>query len=82
MGHAVTRRDKLIDRIRARPPEADFDDVDTLMKAFGWTIGRERGSHVIFVKPGERPITVPKLGGKRVKRVYLDQLCERLGLDE
>ena len=78
----MTGRDKLIDRLRARPPAADFDDVETLMKAFGWTIGRERGSHVTFVKPGERPIAVPKLCGKRVKRIYLDQLCERLGLDE
>ncbi len=78
----MTKREKLVDRIRARPPEADFDDVWTLMKAYGWTIGRERGSHVTFVKPGERSITVPKHGGKKVKRVYLDQLCELLGLDD
>ena len=78
----MTKLAKLVDRIRARPPEADFDDVWTLMKAYGWTIGRERGSHVTFVKPGERAITVPKAGGRKVKRVYLDQLCEILGLDE
>ena len=78
----MTKLDKLIDRIRARPPEADFADVWTLMKAYGWTIGRERGSHVTFVKPGERSVTVPKQGGRKVKRVYLDLLCDLLGLDD
>ena len=78
----MTKLEKLIDRIRARPPEVDFDDVRTLMKAYGWTIDRERGSHVTFVKPGERSVTVPKLGGRRVKRVYLDLLCDLLGLDD
>lgn len=77
----MTKHDKLIDRIRARPPEADFDDVEQLLKAYGWTIDRQRGSHVTFVKPGERPIVVPKLGGKKVKRVNLVELCERLRLD-
>ena len=78
----MTRHAKLVDRIRARPPEADFDDVRTLLRAYGWTIDRERGSHAIFVKPGERSIVVPKVGGRRVKRVYLDQLCDLLGLDD
>ena len=77
----MTRRDKLVDRIRAQPTEADFEDVEVLLKAYGWTIDRQRGSHVIFVKHGERPIVVPKLGGRKVKRVYLVELCERLGLD-
>lgn len=77
----MTRREKLVDRIRARPPEADFDDVHTLMKAYGWSIRPGSSSHTVFVKPGERSITVPKVGGRRVKRVYLEQICERLGLD-
>ena len=78
----MTRLDKLAQRIRARPPEADFDDVRALLKAYGWTLDHQSGSHATFVKPGERSITVPKVGGQRVKRVYLDQICDRLGLDE
>ena len=78
----MTRLDKLVDRIRARPPEADFDDVCTLLKAYGWVLDRQSGSHATFVKPGERSITVPKASGQRVKRVYLDQICDRLGRDE
>lgn len=78
----MARRDKLIARIRRRPAEADFGDVQALLRAFGWTLDRETGSHVIFVKPGEFPISVPKQHGRKVKRHYLDELCERLGLDE
>jgi predicted RNA binding protein YcfA (HicA-like mRNA interferase family) len=73
--------DKLVERICRRPPEARFDDVRRLLIAFGWSEDRSSGSHVMFVKAGERTIAVPK-SGEKVKRVYLDQLCRRLGLDE
>ncbi len=78
----MTQLEKLIARIRARPPEADFDDVRSLLEYHGWNLDRERGSHVHFVKLGERTLSVPKVGGRKVKRVYLDQICERLGLDD
>ena len=78
----MTRRDKLIERIRARPPEADFNDVRRLLEAFGWVLDREKGSHAMFTKPGERTITVPRIGGRRVKRTYLDIIIDRLGLDD
>jgi predicted RNA binding protein YcfA (HicA-like mRNA interferase family) len=52
-----------------------------LLIAFGWAEDRSSGSHVVFVKAGERSISVPK-SGEKVKRVYLDQLCVRLGLDD
>lgn len=78
----MARVEKLIEQIRARPPQVRFADVEALLEAFGWSKGREKGSHVIFTKVGERPITVPKDGGRWVKRTYLDLLCERLGLDD
>ena len=51
-------------------------------EAFGWRLDREKGSHVIFTKDGERSITVPKVSGRMVKGVYLDEICNCLGLDE
>ncbi|MBA3947547.1 MAG: type II toxin-antitoxin system HicA family toxin [Herpetosiphonaceae bacterium] len=78
----MTRRDKLVARIRARPPEADFTDVSALLEEFGWILDRERGSHTIFIKSGEFPITIPKHGGRKVKRIYLDKICELLKLDD
>ncbi len=78
----MTRLDMLIERIRARPPQARFSDVQTLLEAFGWTLDREKGSHVIFSKAGERSIVVAKEHGRWVKQVYLDRICVRLGLDD
>jgi predicted RNA binding protein YcfA (HicA-like mRNA interferase family) len=78
----MTSLEKLIERIRARPPLARFSDVQALLEELGWRKDREKGSHVTFVKKGEQPITVPKDGGRWVKRVCLDLICDRLELDE
>ena len=51
-------------------------------KMFDWKVARQTGSHVLFVKRGERTISVPLVSGRKVKRTYLDQICERLGLDD
>ena len=77
----MSQRDKLIARIRRRPPQAAFSDVEQLLELFGWTCTRTRGSHRAFTTPGQRTLIVPIKEGK-VARVYLDQICDRLGLDE
>lgn len=77
----MTRRQKLIERIRRRPAQASFDDVRAVLEMFGWEHASTKGSHARFRKPGERSITVPIHSGK-VKRVYLDEICERLNLDD
>ena len=78
----MSRRERLIAKVRARPPEADFNDVRRLLEEFGWQLNRRKGSHVTFTRPGEFPIVIPLVGGRRVKRTYLTMLCERLGLDD
>lgn len=77
----MTKRDKLIASIVARPTTASFKDVQALLIMFGWKHASTKGSHARFTKAGERSITVP-ISNKRVKRFYLDQVCDRLGLDE
>lgn len=62
-------------------PLASFDDVRSVIEMFGWKRASTKGSHARFLKPGERSITVPVHGGK-VNRVYLEQICIRLGLDD
>ncbi|HTE87081.1 MAG TPA: type II toxin-antitoxin system HicA family toxin [Dehalococcoidia bacterium] len=74
--------DKLVGRLRARPPEASFADVHQLLSAYGWSIANEKGSHVTFRKAGELPLVVVKLGGRKVKRTYIARVLERIGLDE
>lgn len=77
----MSRRQKLIERIRQRPPEASFGDVRSLLAQFGWEQARTKGSHVTFTKAGENPIVVP-VHKQEVGRRYLDTICDRLGLDE
>ena len=78
----MTQLDKLIKRICARPPEASFNDVRRLLEAYGWVLKRQKGSHFHFTRPGEGTQTVPLVRGRSVKRYILDQIIERLGLDE
>ena len=78
----MTQLDKLIERIRAQPPEASFSDVRRLLEGHGWTLKRQKGSHAHFTKPGEGTQTVPMVKGRSVKRYILAQIIERLGLDE
>ena len=77
----MTQLEKLVERIKARPPEADFEDVESLLEAYGWEKKRQSGSHVAYKKgKGDGTITFPLVGGRRVKRVYLDRIIEKLGM--
>lgn len=78
----MTKRDKLIALMISRPTTATFADVRAVLEMFGWELARTRGSHNIFTKPGQWPITIPVDGGKKVKKHYLDDVCKKLGLDE
>lgn len=78
----MTRRDRLIAMIVARPSEARFSDVNAVLELHGWTLARTKGSHHIYKSPdGAQMITVPTLSGRRVKRRYLDEICRLLELD-
>lgn len=78
----MSQLEKLLGRIKARPPEADFDDVRRVLEAFGYVTRGGKGSHYAFKKPGSPTIIVPTIKGRTVKRTYLDQICELLGLDD
>ena len=76
----MTRRDKLVERIRRRPSTATFGDVRLLLEEYEWTYVRMNGSHAIFRKTGERPLSIPVHNGD-VKRFYLGRICTLLDLD-
>lgn len=77
----MAQRDKLIARIRARPSQASAADVRTLLELFGYVDAGGK-KHLKYQKPGHRTVIVPLVSGRHVKGVYLDQLCEILGLDD
>lgn len=78
----MSKRDKLIALMVSRPTTATFTDVRAVLEMFGWALARTKGSHNTFKKSGHFPIGVPVTGGTKVKRHYLDEICNRLGLDE
>lgn len=56
-------------------------DVCALLEAHGWTGHHSTtGSHIVFKKRGEFPITVATVQGRWVKATYLDDIRKRLGL--
>lgn len=78
----MTKREKLIAKLRARPPQASFADVSTLLEGAGWTLDRQKGSHVTFAKDGERSISFPIVGGQHVKGIYVAHILARIDLDD
>jgi predicted RNA binding protein YcfA (HicA-like mRNA interferase family) len=73
--------EKPLERLRRRPPVASFADVQAVLEAHGWAKARQESSHVSFTKPGERTLVVP-LAKRKVKRYVVDQVLQRLGLDD
>ena len=78
----MARYDKLVDRFKRRPPEADFEDVRRLLEAHGWQMRRGGKHTAVFTQGGRLPLTVPTVSGKTVKRYILDQVFAVLDLDD
>jgi predicted RNA binding protein YcfA (HicA-like mRNA interferase family) len=79
----MSKIDKLVAKLKARPPELEFADVEKVLDAYGWQLRRRAGSHVSYRKPGDpRLLTIATVSGKTVKTTYLDMICDYLGLDE
>lgn len=77
----MTQWEKLIERLKRRPSDMDYADVERLLEGFGYTMRRASRHTAVFSKPGERKITVPTVKGRKVKGVYLDEIRSILGLD-
>jgi predicted RNA binding protein YcfA (HicA-like mRNA interferase family) len=74
----MTRIDKLYERLLANPAQRlDYRDFVSLIEAFGFRLGRTKGSHRSYVHPAcKRPLVIqPK--GKEAKPY---QVREFLGM--
>ena len=74
----MTQLERSLQRLRSRPPEADFADVRRVLEAFGWVQARQSGSHVSFTRPGRRTVVIPLSGGTKVKRAYVAEILALL----
>jgi len=78
----MNQLDKLVGKFLRKPPEVLFEDVAKVLEAFGYKERPSKSGHKVFAKPSEYPITVPTVKGRRVKRVYVRKIVERLRLEE
>ncbi|WP_373479825.1 type II toxin-antitoxin system HicA family toxin [Geminocystis sp.] len=73
---------KLIEKFLRDPSELSYDDVYYLLTNFGFQEVSIKVSHHSFRNDAGIKITVPKNGGKTVKRTYLKQIVILLKLEE
>ncbi|BAZ32790.1 hypothetical protein NIES4074_52970 [Cylindrospermum sp. NIES-4074] len=72
---------KLIKYLLSRPPETRFEDISYVLEAFGYQEIRVRGSHHAFENEQGEVIIIPKKGGKKVKRTYIEETIRLLDLE-
>ena len=68
----MSKWDKLIQRIKLLDKNLRFEEIEKVLKYFGYEVNAPRGggSHFTFRKNGCAPITIPK--HKYVKTVYVE----------
>jgi len=74
----MSRRDKLLAKIRNNPRGVRFDELTKLLEWHGFELARVKGSHHLYLR-GERRITIvwqrPQVDPAAVKEV-LDHIAE------
>ena len=76
--------DKLLNKLRRKPAEARFSDIERLLNTSGWVLERWSGSRATFV-PEDEPkhvgLTVPTRKGRTVARANIQRVLEHLDLE-
>jgi predicted RNA binding protein YcfA (HicA-like mRNA interferase family) len=75
----MSKRDKLLEKIRRNPKDVTFKELDQLLQSFDYELVRTKGSHSIYRRRDARPITV----ARRQPHVHSDAVKEVLrGIDD
>ena len=77
----MSRDDKLVERLKRRPPLADYHDVCRLLELYDWQ-KRGGGKHTAIYTKGAGRLTIATVQGRTVKRYIVDQVLAALGLDD
>ncbi|MCL4253243.1 MAG: type II toxin-antitoxin system HicA family toxin [Anaerolineae bacterium] len=86
----MTKKEKLLRRLRNNPTDVSFQDLETLLFRFGFQFIRANGSHHLYEyeqKDIWRQVIIP-VHGRKIKSVYVKKVIEiidellSLGLDE
>lgn len=60
----MTRREKLIEKMRTSPGNVRFSQVDALLRYEGFILFNQRGSHCTYHREDGRILTIVKPRGK------------------
>lgn len=74
----MTKKDKLLRKLRNNQNDVPLQDVETLLVRFGFTLARVSGSHHLYeYESGEiwRQISIP-VHGRKVKTIYVRKVIE------
>lgn len=77
----MSKIEKLVKYLLSHPPEARFTEISYVLKSFGYQEVRVKGSHHVFENNSGNVIVVPKKGGKKVKRTYIEEVIKLLDLE-
>lgn len=81
----MTKRDKLIERFKAKPKDFSWDELCVLLKGFGFTeivSGKTGGSRRKFIHSTLQPIILHKPHpGKILKRYQIKLIYDKLKQD-
>jgi predicted RNA binding protein YcfA (HicA-like mRNA interferase family) len=72
----LATKDERLRRLCAAPAEMEFPEVAGVLDDSGWRGVRQSGSHHVWRGPQEQSTSIPTVGGRKVKRVFLRKLCD------
>ena len=77
----MSRREKLLEKMRANPGDVRFSEVEALLRHEGFVLFNSRGSHRAYHRADGRLLTVvrPHGGRKTCHPVDVRKLLEALG---
>jgi predicted RNA binding protein YcfA (HicA-like mRNA interferase family) len=67
---------KLKQRIEQNPTNVSFEDLQTLLESFGFTLRTTKSSHVFVKRKGCQPFSVPF--ARPIKTCYVKRALSRL----
>lgn len=68
-------------RLAARINDVRFEEIERLLRLYGWELDTIRGSHHVFKRSGDRLIAVP-YRRPRILAVYVRQILEATEEDD
>lgn len=79
----MSRRDKLLERLRNNRNNVSFADAEALLLLCGFELARSSGSHFIYQRPGCPPVNVTRHGDQArpaaIKEIL--SILDEYGLD-